>query len=116
MASVDDDNDENSGILSSDPLLGNTPEYTITAVGPPSEAAEQRSQGAIVPSLKEEPSDSELEGSIPVGVMPIMSAPMGRSMVVAQPKRSSKDRHTKVVFETLITTYFFYPTFVCLIG
>lgn len=116
MASVDDDNDENSGILSSDPLLGNTPEYTITAVGPPSEAAEQRSQGAIVPSLKEEPSDSELEGSIPVGVMPIMSAPMGTSMVVAQPKRSSKDRHTKVVFETLITTYFFYPTFVCLIG
>ncbi|KAF7132597.1 hypothetical protein RHSIM_Rhsim09G0195300 [Rhododendron simsii] len=96
MASVDDDNDENSGILSSDPLLRDTPEYTITAVGPPSEAAEQRSQGAIVPSLKEEPSDSELEGSIPVGVMPIMSAPMERSMVVAQPKRSSKDRHTKV--------------------
>ncbi|XP_058183872.1 transcription factor TCP19-like [Rhododendron vialii] len=96
MASVEDDNDENSGILSSDPLLGDTPEYTITAVGPPSEAAEQRSQGAIVPSLKEEPSDSELEGSIPVGVMPLMSAPTGKSMVVAQPKRSSKDRHTKV--------------------
>lgn len=99
MASVDDDNDENSGILSSDPLLGDTPEYTITAVGPQSEAAEQRYRGAIVaPSLKEEPSDAELEGSIAVGVMPLMSASMGRSMVVPQPKRSSKDRHTKVVF------------------
>lgn len=96
MASIDEDNDENSGILSSDPLLGDTPEYTITAVGPPLEAAERHQRGNIVPSLKGEPSDSELEGSIPVGVMPLMPTPVGRPMVVAPPKKYSKDRHTKV--------------------
>ncbi|XP_057467821.1 LOW QUALITY PROTEIN: transcription factor TCP9-like [Actinidia eriantha] len=71
-------------------------EFTITAVPPPGEA--ETRDGAIVPSLKEEPTDSDLEGSIQVGVMAVStkSAEIVKSAVVAPPKRATKDRHTKV--------------------
>ncbi|KAA8533789.1 hypothetical protein F0562_031306 [Nyssa sinensis] len=51
----------------------------------------------LFPSLKEEPTDTDLEGSIPVAVMQMamQASSIGKSMVVA-PNRASKDRHTKV--------------------
>ncbi|XP_059667020.1 transcription factor TCP19 [Cornus florida] len=73
----------------SDLLPAEPPEFTIPAVPP--------SSGAVVPSLKEEPTDSDLEGSIPVGVTPMsMQTPSIEKSMVALPKRASKDRHTKV--------------------
>uniref|UniRef100_A0A5B6YLA0 TCP domain-containing protein n=1 Tax=Davidia involucrata TaxID=16924 RepID=A0A5B6YLA0_DAVIN len=95
------DDNNNTKILSSDLLLSEPPEFTISVVPPPpppEEAVERHPPVAdIVPSLKEEPTDTDLEGSIPVAVMPMhMQAPsIGKSMVVA-PNRASKDRHTKV--------------------
>lgn len=100
MSSIDDQNMESeeeetnnsTEILPSDPLLGDPREYTISAVTPPY-AAEQpppKLSTDIVPLLKkEEPTDS-----IPVGVVTIPN--MEKSMVVGPPKRASKDRHTKV--------------------
>ncbi|XP_023755568.1 transcription factor TCP19 [Lactuca sativa] len=44
--------------------------------------------------LKEEPADSELGGSIPVAMVPVSMSQ--KQMTVAPPRRSSKDRHTKV--------------------
>lgn len=82
-----------------DPLLPN--EYTITAVGsvgsdpsspppPPLEAAEEPSDALAL--LKEEPSENNLQVAVQDGLSPPPSA----AMVPAPPKRSSKDRHTKV--------------------
>lgn len=93
---VDDDDDNNNNaveteMLSSDPLLGEPGVYTITAVPPQHDPVE-------VPHFKEEPStETELEASIPVALMPISSSmrPAQKSLAVAQ-RRSSKDRHTKV--------------------
>ncbi|XAR66193.1 hypothetical protein NMG60_11012317 [Bertholletia excelsa] len=84
----------NTKILSSDLVLSDPPGISNSATPAPARAED----GAIVPSLKEEPTDSELEGSIPVGVMPpmaIQTTPVNKSMI-ALPKRASKDRHTKV--------------------
>ncbi|KAA8539862.1 hypothetical protein F0562_026554 [Nyssa sinensis] len=93
------EDNKNTKILSSDLLLSEPLEFTISAVPPqPEEGVERRSPAVdILPSLKEEPTDTDLEGSIPVAVMPMpMQAPsVGKSMVVA-PKRASMDRHTKV--------------------
>lgn len=78
---INNDEDGNTKqLLSSDLLLGDTPP-----------------QGAIVPILKEEElTDSDLEGSIPVGVIPVTQT-QPQPMAVVGPKRaSSKDRHTKV--------------------
>lgn len=83
-----------------DPLLPN--EYTITAVGsvdsdpsspppPPPEAAEEPSDALAL--LKEEPSESNLQVAVQDGLSP---PPSSAAMVPAPPKRSSKDRHTKV--------------------
>ncbi|KAK4363395.1 hypothetical protein RND71_018636 [Anisodus tanguticus] len=73
----DDDEVHNSKILSVDPLLGDSEEYTIAAVGPSPTPSTN-----IVPLLKEEPEENK----------------EGLSMQLQkQPgKRSSKDRHTKV--------------------
>ncbi|GFY83254.1 TCP family transcription factor [Actinidia rufa] len=94
--SIEPDDDEINN--SHDDLL--PPEFTVTAVPPPGEgeAEAETPDGAIVPSLKEEPTDSDLEGSIPVGVMAVStkSAEIEKSVVVAPPKRATKDRHTKV--------------------
>ncbi|KAM7491677.1 hypothetical protein LguiA_034598 [Lonicera macranthoides] len=96
MSSIDDQNMESeeeeinnsTEILPSDPLLGDPREYTISAVTPPEQPPPPKSTD-IVPALKkEEPTDS-----IPVGVVTI---PNMETMVVAPPKRASKDRHTKV--------------------
>ncbi|KAL6554708.1 hypothetical protein OROHE_007447 [Orobanche hederae] len=77
-----------------DPLLSN--EYTIAAV----DAVETDPSSPLLPSaavalLKEEPSDNNLEGSVQDMVAPSPST----SVVPAaspSPKRSNKDRHTKV--------------------
>lgn len=94
-----------------DILLGDPHQYTITAVGPAFERS-PRSAAAdpppappppppsflqssdIVPMLKEEPTDNDVEGSIPVGLTPVHH--LDKPMLLAPPKRSSKDRHTKV--------------------
>ncbi|CAA2977756.1 Hypothetical predicted protein [Olea europaea subsp. europaea] len=85
--------------LPSDPLLGESHEYTITAFGPPPDAAETNPSppplpppsSDIMPLLKEEPAD--LEGSLAVTPSP---PPQTGALVAAPPKRSSRDRHTKV--------------------
>nr|QPP19135.1 teosinte branched 1 cycloidea and PCF transcription factor 19 [Fraxinus mandshurica] len=85
--------------IPSDPLLGEPHEYTITAFGPPPDAAETNQSppplpppsSDIMPLLKEEPAD--LEGSL--AVTPSPPQPSG-ALVAAPPKRSTKDRHTKV--------------------
>ncbi|CAI9771878.1 unnamed protein product [Fraxinus pennsylvanica] len=85
--------------LPSDPLLGEPHEYTITAFGPPPDAAEPNQSptplpppsSGIMPLLKEEPAD--LERSL--AVTPSPPPPTG-ALVAAPPKRSTKDRHTKV--------------------
>nr|UOW66191.1 TCP family transcription factor [Osmanthus fragrans] len=82
-------------ILPSDPLLGEPHEYTITAFGPPPDAAETNPSppplpppsSDTMPLLKEEPAD--LERSL------VVTPPTG-ALVAAPPKRSTKDRHTKV--------------------
>lgn len=100
MASIDNRNNESeeeevshtANILStSDPLLGDPPVYTITAVPhrhdsppPPME----------VNLLKEEPPENDLKGSIPVAIVPMPTS--HKQMTVATPRRTSKDRHTKV--------------------
>ncbi|KAI8008504.1 Transcription factor TCP19 [Camellia lanceoleosa] len=90
MASIEIQSiDEATKIVPSDPLLGDSSEFTITEVTPP----------IVVPSLKDEPTDSELEGSITVGVVPIsnQSNQMIDKSKVGKIKRSAtKDRHTKV--------------------
>ncbi|CAK9161011.1 unnamed protein product [Ilex paraguariensis] len=113
MASIEDDhqtlepdddgdsNTNNSKGLPVDPLLNNPQEFTISPVERLAEtvAEDPEPPSHIVPLLKEEPTDNDLEGSIPVGVtaMRMQVQPIGRSMVVVQPpKRASKDRHTKV--------------------
>ncbi|CAH9139774.1 unnamed protein product [Cuscuta epithymum] len=65
-----------------DPLLGDPLEYTITAVGPPSEAFGAGSSNSLA-LLKAEPVDNNLQVAVPLQVKPLA-------------KRSSKDRHTKV--------------------
>ncbi|KAK3016909.1 hypothetical protein RJ639_006514 [Escallonia herrerae] len=87
MASIENQNIESEDEdVCGDPLLRDPSMYSISAIPPrPSD---------IVPSLKEEPTDIELEDSIPVGLMPMHQ--IEKSMVVAPPKRASKDRHTKV--------------------
>ncbi|KAL4557134.1 hypothetical protein LXL04_035305 [Taraxacum kok-saghyz] len=99
MASIDsrsiESEDEEGGntakILSaSDPLLGDPAVYTITAVPhrhnspPPME----------VNLMKEEPPENDLDGSIPLAIVP-MPTP-NKQITVATPRRASKDRHTKV--------------------
>ncbi|CAL5405215.1 unnamed protein product [Camellia sinensis] len=90
MASIEIQSiDETTKIVPSDPLLGNSSEFTITEVTPP----------IVIPSLKDEPTDLELEGSITVGVVPIsnQSNQMIEKSKVGKIKRSAtKDRHTKV--------------------
>ncbi|CAL5343929.1 unnamed protein product [Camellia sinensis] len=90
MASIEKQSiDEATKIVSSDPLLGDSSEFSITEVTPP----------IVVPSLKDEPTDSELEGSITVGVVPEsnQSNQMIEKSKVGKIKRSAtKDRHTKV--------------------
>ncbi|KAI3757555.1 hypothetical protein L6452_05096 [Arctium lappa] len=99
MASIDNRNIESeeeevsntARILStSDPLLGDPPVYTITPVqnrhnSPPME----------VNLFKEEPVENDLEGSIPVAIVP-MPTSSNKQITVATPRRASKDRHTKV--------------------
>ncbi|KAL6977645.1 hypothetical protein U1Q18_026436, partial [Sarracenia purpurea var. burkii] len=93
----DDDDNENTRILSSGLFLANPSEFTISALLPPSGSVEQPSKAAIVSSLKEEPTDSELEGLIPVGTMSIpTNAPSIEKSMALATKRASKDRHTKV--------------------
>ncbi|KAL9163422.1 hypothetical protein ABFS82_06G039500 [Erythranthe guttata] len=85
-----DDDDDDVTALPADPLLSN--DYTITAVGPAENdgASPPPSQRCnVVALLKDEPS----EGSVQEGGI---SNPPVTAMVVAPPKRSSKDRHTKV--------------------
>ncbi|KAL2503949.1 Transcription factor TCP19 [Abeliophyllum distichum] len=81
--------------LSSDPLLGEPHEYTITPFGPPRDVGETNPSpppsSDIMPLLKEEPED--LEGSLAVTPSP---PPQTGALVTAPPKRSTKDRHTKV--------------------
>ncbi|KAI3751058.1 hypothetical protein L2E82_22077 [Cichorium intybus] len=99
MASIDnrsiESEDEEGGntaklLSASDPLLGDPAVYTITAVPqrrdspPPME----------VNPLKEEPPENDLDGSIPVAIVPMPTS--NKQMTVATPRRSSKDRHTKV--------------------
>ncbi|CAI9109103.1 OLC1v1008858C1 [Oldenlandia corymbosa var. corymbosa] len=86
--------DEN--IHQADPLLPDPHQYTITAVGPSSEAAadppaprSSQNSSDTVHMFKEEPADNDIEGSLSVALTPSQS-------VVAPPKRSTKDRHTKV--------------------
>uniref|UniRef100_A0A5B6YKV0 Putative transcription factor TCP19-like n=1 Tax=Davidia involucrata TaxID=16924 RepID=A0A5B6YKV0_DAVIN len=88
--------DNNTKILSSDLFLSEPPEFAISAA-PPQPSPEERVEPPLpaadfVPSLKEEPTDTDLEGSIPIAVMPM---PVGKSMIVTS-KRASRDRHTKV--------------------
>ncbi|KAI3762446.1 hypothetical protein L1987_52876 [Smallanthus sonchifolius] len=87
MASIDNRNDKSEeevsdtpGILSTtDPLLRDPSSYTITAV--------PRRHDSPAPSevnlFKEEPPENEMDGSMPVAIVPM-------------PRRASKDRHTKV--------------------
>lgn len=99
MASIDNrsiESEEEEGgttakILSaSDPLLGDPAAYTITAVPhrhdspPPME----------VNPLKEEPSENDLDGSIPLAIVPMQASQ--KQMTVATQRKASKDRHTKV--------------------
>ncbi|XP_052183065.1 transcription factor TCP19 [Diospyros lotus] len=86
--SIEPDDNENTKILPADPLLGDPPEFTITAV---EQSAEPPRRGALVPAPKEEPADAYVQGLIPVGIMP-----NEKSAVAAPAKRPSKDRHTKV--------------------
>ncbi|THG16748.1 hypothetical protein TEA_000613 [Camellia sinensis var. sinensis] len=90
MASIEIQSiDEATKIVPSDPLLGDSSEFTITEVTLP----------IVIPSLKDEPTDLELEGSITVGVVPIsnQSNQMIEKSKVGKIKRSAtKDRHTKV--------------------
>lgn len=92
MESEEDEvnNNNNTNHLQSDPLLGDPQLYTIAPV-------DSVAPSSIVPILKKEPTDNEVEGSIPVGVMPLVHMQQSdKSMVVAPPRRASKDRHTKV--------------------
>ncbi|KAL3521483.1 hypothetical protein ACH5RR_019632 [Cinchona calisaya] len=107
MASIEDhqnsepDDDEVDDDATRDPLLGDTHQYAIAAVSPASEPSSRAAAVAdpppppppsflqslgIVPMFKEEPADNDVEGSIPIGLKESL----------APPKKSSKDRHTKV--------------------
>ncbi|MCD7466667.1 hypothetical protein HAX54_003593 [Datura stramonium] len=91
----DDDEVNDSKMLSADPLLGNSQEYTISAVGnvTGTEGVDPspRPSSDRVPLLKKEPEENDLRGSMSVGLN------MQLQKVGKQPvKRSSKDRHTKV--------------------
>lgn len=95
-----------------DLLLGDPHQYTITSVGPAFEQSPRTvaavdpppspppppppflQSSDIVPMLKEEPADNDVEGSIPVSLTPVHH--LDNPMLLAPPKRSSKDRHTKV--------------------
>lgn len=114
----DDEEEINHG---GDPLLGDPREYTITAVGhspqtsssspvilrppqqpppPPPPQQPTAPPPEIVPFLKKEPADSDLEGSISVRLTTAPACNVGNSLVAPppppKPKRASKDRHTKV--------------------
>ncbi|CAI9092124.1 OLC1v1027293C1 [Oldenlandia corymbosa var. corymbosa] len=85
-----------------DPLLGDPHQYSITAVGPSSPAAPEDPPASrpdssdTVSMLKEEPADYDVEGSLSVALTPVHQSQRSQSLVVAPPKRSTKDRHTKV--------------------
>ncbi|KAM3320085.1 transcription factor TCP19 [Capsicum chacoense] len=76
---LEDDEVNESKTLSADPLLGDSQEYTIAAVGV--EPSQPPSSTDMVPFLKEEPQELNMQ----------------LQKAEKQPvKRSSKDRHTKV--------------------
>lgn len=77
--------------FSSDPLLPN--EYTITALET-AEADPSPRDSEILPLLKDEPTEGDLKGDLSVGLT--ASTMKEVTTVPAPPKRSSKDRHTKV--------------------
>ncbi|KAL8233773.1 hypothetical protein R6Q59_019873 [Mikania micrantha] len=95
MAPIDDRNNESEDggvndagtvLSTSDPLLGDPSEYTITPV-----PHRHDSPGLMkVNLLKEEPS----ENSMPVAIVPM--PPSHQQYTVAVPRRATKDRHTKV--------------------
>ncbi|KAK9075296.1 hypothetical protein SSX86_003619 [Deinandra increscens subsp. villosa] len=101
MTSIDNSNNQSeqeeeevsntAEILStSDPLLGDPLAFTIT---PFSHRHDAPSPTEANP-LKEEPPENELDGSIPVAIVPM---PTSHNQWTAAPRRrSSKDRHTKV--------------------
>ncbi|KAL7584124.1 transcription factor TCP19 [Lactuca sativa] len=90
-----EDEEEDGGntakILSaSDPLLGDPAVYTITAV-----PHRHDSQPPIeVNLMKEEPPENDLDGSLPVAIVPMPTS--NKQITVATPRRANKDRHTKV--------------------
>ncbi|XP_073127436.1 transcription factor TCP19 [Henckelia pumila] len=77
--------------LSSDPLLPN--EYTITALETAETDPSPPRGSEIPPLLKDEPDDGDLRGDLSVG---LRASPPKEVAAAAPPKRSSKDRHTKV--------------------
>ncbi|RAL51387.1 hypothetical protein DM860_010889 [Cuscuta australis] len=80
------DADDEEVDSAADPLLGNPDEYTITAVGPsPGSVAVGLPDGFAL--LKEEPEEEDLKAVVPVQL---------KTLAIPPPKRSSKDRHTKV--------------------
>ncbi|XP_009780060.1 transcription factor TCP19 [Nicotiana sylvestris] len=96
---IEPENDEvnDSKILSADPLLGDSEEYTITAVGQHVTDAERVVPSPppstdIVPLLKEEPAENDLRG----GTMSVGLNMQLQKVEKPLAKRSSKDRHTKV--------------------
>ncbi|XP_024961647.1 transcription factor TCP19-like [Cynara cardunculus var. scolymus] len=96
MASIDHRNieseEEEVRILStSDPLLGDPPAYTIMPVP---QRHNSPSPPVEVNLFKEEPMENDLEGSIPVAIVPMPTS--NKQVAVATPRRASKDRHTKV--------------------
>lgn len=95
-ADDDDDNGHTNPLLPSNPLQAvDAPESTITAEEQPPPPPPP--QGNVVPILKEEEhTGSDLEGTIPVGVIPITATQSQPVAAVVGPKRASKDRHTKV--------------------
>ncbi|XP_019200521.1 PREDICTED: transcription factor TCP19 [Ipomoea nil] len=74
-----------------DPLLGDSNEYTITAVGGPASEIAAAGSSDSVPLLKEEPEENDLQVALPLG-----GHMQVRTLEKSLPKRSSKDRHTKV--------------------
>ncbi|XP_033516794.1 transcription factor TCP19 [Nicotiana tabacum] len=93
----EDDEVSDSKILSADPLLGDSEDYTITAVGQHVTDAEGVGPSPppsteIVPLLKKEPEENDLRG----GTMSVGLNMQLQKVEKPPAKRSSKDRHTKV--------------------